>query len=86
MAKQVKGQGFQGGKYADSRAKDFKDLDEVIDYSWGKVHLRNTKNSEAQSWCRVIINAIDTKETLRKNAELEDIELRLKTLEEASMK
>jgi hypothetical protein len=83
VSKQGKNRGSPRGKSSESRAKDVIDLDEIIEHSFGKTRLRNTRNTEAQAWFRVIINAVTAKEVLRKNAELEDIEIRITRLEEA---
>ena len=81
--KQVNSHGSRGGKLPRSRQQDLIELDEVKERCWAKVDLRNTQNAQAQGWYRLIILANDKKETLRRDAELELIEARLKVLEEA---
>jgi len=53
----------------------------VIEVSFEKLRLANTKNSEKQGWCRVINNAIATATPLIKDKDLDDLKSRLEEVE-----
>lgn len=66
----------------DRRTSLFKYLDRVIELSDKKIHLNGNADRLKQGWARVLVQAIGAYGSLLKDVELEDLELRIKLLEE----
>jgi hypothetical protein len=61
-------------------------LNQVLEVAFDKYENPRTKNVERQAWGRLITSTVSAAAEILKDAEIEDIEKRIKALEEAAQK
>ena len=59
------------------------DLEAVKDIAFSKIDLRNSKNQERIRWCNVIVRCCGVADQILKNKDLDELEVRLRTIEVA---
>lgn len=70
----------------EQREKLFQHLSDVLGRAEKKAKNKNTKNGDALSWNRIIIQAVSAYGKMLSDVMLDDLEERIQKLEEAEVK
>ena len=79
------GNGGSGGvSYGDSRGDLLAKLNDIVELAHGKALNKRVRRGDRLSWSRILVSACNAAGNIIKDGQLDELELRVRRLEEGS--